>query len=140
MGGRMTLGNGVRILRDSVLETAGDGEILIGANTWIHPRCQLNAYRWPIVIGDNVDIAPSCALYSYDHGTQANRPIREQPLTSKGPIIIEDGVWLGFGVIVLSGVKIGRGTAVGAGSIVTNDLPPYCIAAGVPARKIRERS
>jgi virginiamycin A acetyltransferase len=58
---------------------------------------------------------------------------------SKGPIIIEDEVWLGYGAIILSGVRIGRGAIVGAGSVVTRNIPPYSIVAGNPARIIRYR-
>ena len=58
---------------------------------------------------------------------------------SKGPIIIEDEVWLGYGVMVLSGVRIGRGAVVGAGSVVTKDVPAGAIAVGVPACVMRMR-
>lgn len=58
---------------------------------------------------------------------------------TKGPIIIEDDVWIGYGCIVLSGVHIGKGAVIGAGSIVTQNIPPYAIAAGNPAKVIRYR-
>ena len=58
---------------------------------------------------------------------------------SKGPITVEDDVWLGFRVTVLSGVTVGRGAVVAAGSVVTKDIPPYSIVGGVPARVIRYR-
>lgn len=57
-----------------------------------------------------------------------------------GPIIIEDDVWLGYGVIVLSGVRIGRGAIIGAGSVVTKDVPAGAIAVGMPARVMRMRA
>ncbi|PMP83110.1 MAG: transferase, partial [Chloroflexus aggregans] len=68
------------------------------------------------------------------------QPIGMQPLTSKGPIVLEDDVWLGYGVVVLSGVTIGSGTVVGAGSVVTKSLPAGVIAVGAPARIVRERT
>lgn len=56
---------------------------------------------------------------------------------SKGPIILEDDVWIGENCIILSGVKIGQGAVIAAGAIVTNDIPPYAIAGGVPAKVIK---
>ncbi len=138
-GAEIFIGDGVRIMRDAILETGQGGSIEIGDKTWIHPRCQINAYKSDIKIGRGVDIAPNCALYSYNHGMETGKWIREQPLTSKGPIIIEDEVWLGFSTIVLSGVHIGKGAVIGAGSVVTSDIPENCIACGSPARKIRDR-
>jgi acetyltransferase-like isoleucine patch superfamily enzyme len=58
---------------------------------------------------------------------------------SKGPIVVEDGVWLGVGTKILAGVRIGRGAVIGAGSIVTHDVPAGAIAIGVPARVVRMR-
>ena len=94
----------------------------------------------PIRIGAFAEIAPNCAFYPYDHGYKANELIRCQPLQTKGGIVIEDDVWLGFGVIVLDGVKIGRGAVIGAGAVVTGDIPEGAIAAGVPARVTKMRS
>jgi len=65
--------------------------------------------------------------------------IKNQPLQTKGGILIEDNVWLGFGVIVLSGVRIGKGAVIGAGSVVTDDIPAGAIAVGVPARVVKMR-
>jgi acetyltransferase-like isoleucine patch superfamily enzyme len=138
-GGKITLGDRICILRDCILETALGGEIILGDRTWIHPRCQLNAYLGSIVIGKDVQIAPNCAFYAYDHSFLPNKKIIEQPLKTKGSIIIEDGVWIGFGVIVLSGVKIGEGAVIGAGSIVTSNIEGNCIAIGRPAKRIKSR-
>ena len=63
----------------------------------------------------------------------------ETEALSKGPIIVEDDVWIATNAIILSGVKIGRGSVIAAGSIVTKDIPPYSIAAGCPAKVIRKR-
>jgi acetyltransferase-like isoleucine patch superfamily enzyme len=94
----------------------------------------------PIRIGDRVEIAARCAFFSYDHGMVAGQPIVDQPLTSKGEISIGDEAWLGYGVIVLSGVRIGKGAVIGAGSVVTHDVPDGAVATGVPARVIKMRS
>ncbi len=139
-GGPVEMGDQVHILRDTIIETGFGGDLTIGSRTTINPRCQINAYVAPIRIGRDVQIAPNCALYSYDHGFAPGKSIREQPLQTKGRIAIDDDAWLGVGVTVLSGVHIGKGAAVAAGSIVTHDIPDEAIAAGRPARVIKMRS
>lgn len=139
-GGQIEIGDSVRILRDTILESGQGGNIKIGNKTWIHPRCQINAYKASIEIGNGVDIAPNCAFYSYDHGYEPGKWIREHPLTAKGPIVIGDQAWLGVGVTVLSGVRIGEGAVVGAGSVVTKNVPDGAIAVGNPARIVKNRN
>ena len=63
-----------------------------------------------------------------------------QPLTTRGDIKVDNDAWLGFGVIVLSGVRIGEGAIIGAGSVVTRSIPDGAIAMGVPARVVKMRS
>jgi acetyltransferase-like isoleucine patch superfamily enzyme len=138
-GGSIRIGDKVRIYRNSQIETGDTGQVIIGSNSSIHPHSRLMAYLEPIVIGQHVMIAANCSFYSYDHGTDPGRPIREQPLQSGGPIIIGDEVWIGTGVIVLSGVQIGEGAVIGAGSVVTRDIPPGAIAVGNPAKVIKNR-
>lgn len=138
-GGAITLGKYVTILRDTILETGRGGHIKIGDTTCIHPRCQVNAYVAPIEIGKGCDIAPNCAFYSYNHGVEHGRPVRDQPLSTKGGIFIDDDVWLGVGVTVLSGVHIGKGAVIGAGSMVTANIPENAIAVGRPAKVIKMR-
>ncbi len=139
-GRGVELGDYVEIHRDTIIECGRGGSLIIGERTGIQPRCQMSAYLEQIVIGRGCQIAPQCAFYPYDHGTAAGQLIGHQPLTSKGPIVLEDDVWLGYGVIVLSGVTIGAGTVVGAGSVVTRSLPAGVIAVGAPARIARERT
>ena len=112
----------------------------MGRNTHIQPKCQFSAYKSSILIGSNVQIAPNCAFYPYNHGCGSGRLIMDQPLQTKGDIIVEDDAWLGFGVIVLSGVRIGEGAVVGAGSVVNQPIPDGAIAVGTPARVIKMRS
>jgi acetyltransferase-like isoleucine patch superfamily enzyme len=138
-GGTVEIGDGVQILRDTTIETGFGGSIRIGNNTSIHPRGQINAYKSSIEIGSGVEIAPNCAFYSYDHGFERNNFIRKQPLQTKGKIVVADHAWLGVGVIVLSGVRIGKGAVIGAGSVVTQDIPIGGIAVGNPARVIKIR-
>lgn len=139
-GGSIELGKGVHLYGDTHLQTAQRGRITIGAHTHIQPRCQFTACLAPIEIGIGVHIATGCAFYPYDHGVAPNELIGKQPLQTKGGILVEDDAWLGYGVIVLSGVRIGKGAVVGAGSVVTRDIPERAIAVGSPARVIRLRS
>ena len=139
-GGRVELGDRVYIYRDTIIETGHGGYVSIGDDSSIHPRCQLNAYLSPIQIGRCVMIAPNCGFYTYDHGIAPGKPIWEQPLRSNGAITIGDDAWIGFGVIVLGGVRIGNGAVVGAGSVVTRDVPDNAIAVGVPAKVVKMRA
>ena len=139
-GGPVKLGDRVCILRDTIIETGDNGSLTIGADAYIHPRCQLNAYMAPIEIGRGVLIAANCTFYPHDHGIAPEQPIREQPLQTKGPIVVGDHAWLGTGVTVLGGVEIGKGAVIGAGAVVTKDVPDGAIAFGVPARVVKMRT
>ncbi len=137
--GLVTIGRGSHVHRDCILETGEGGSVIIGEETSIQPRCVLSAYVGSISIGSMVQVAPHCAFYAYDHTVVPGMPIKHQPLKTKGGIVVEDDAWLGFGVIVLDGVRIGTGAVVGAGSVVTRDVPNGAIAAGVPARVLKLR-
>ena len=138
-GGPIEIGDRVRLQDDTHIQTAENGTVEIGADTHIHRGCQLTAAKTSIRIGCRVEIAARCAFYTYDHGCAPAKSIAAQPLQTKGGIMIEDEVWLGYGVIVLSGVRIGKGAVVGAGAVVTRDVPPGAIAVGVPARVVKMR-
>ena len=138
--GQVKIGAGVHIHRDTIIETGLGGSLTIGDNTHIQPRCQFSAYVGSIIIGSNTQIAPNCAFYPYNHSFAPGELIRNQPIKSKGDIVIEDDALLGVGVIVLDGVRIGKGAVIGAGSVVSRDIPDGAIALGVPARVQKMRS
>ncbi len=121
------------------METGFGGSIEIGEGTHIQPECQFSAYKGSIKVEKKVQIAPRCAFYPYDHSVSPDRSMMEQPLVTKGGIVVKDEAWLGYGTIVLDGVTIGYGAIVGAGSVVKNDIPDYSISAGVPAKIIKMR-
>jgi len=89
-----------------------------------------------VTIGDNAFIAPNVGLYTAGHPLDAER--RNQGLEYALPITIGNNVWIGAAVSVMPGVTIGDGCVIGAGSVVTKDLPPNALAVGNPCRVIRE--
>ncbi len=139
-GGPVRLADKVAILRECIIQTGSRGNVTIDEGTWIQARCHLVAYLNEIRIGKGVQIAPGCAFFSYDHGVEPGLLISEQPITSKGPIIIDDDAWLGYGAVVLSGVRIGKGAVIGANAVVTRSVPDGAIAVGNPARILRNRA
>lgn len=88
-----------------------------------------------IVIGDDVQIGPNVQLLTPTHPVEAEA--RRAKWESAQPITVNDNVWLGGGVIVLAGVTIGQDSVIGAGAVVTRDIPPSAVAVGNPARVIR---
>ncbi|HEY5499415.1 MAG TPA: acyltransferase [Bacteroidales bacterium] len=137
LGGPVMLGNHVGLGDDVIIETGDGGKVTIGDYSRCHFRCQFAAYKAEILIGKNVGIAQGCSFFTHDHG---NTPEKHSDLVTKGPIIIDDGAWIGKGVTVLSGVRIGKGAVVAAGAVVTHNVPDGMIAAGIPARVIKARS
>ncbi|MEV7012862.1 sugar O-acetyltransferase [Streptosporangium sp. NPDC051022] len=89
----------------------------------------------PITVGDDVQIGPGVQLLTPTHPIDPEQ--RRNKLESAGPIVIGDNVWLGGGAIVLAGVTVGADSVIGAGAVVTRDIPPGVVAAGTPARVIR---
>lgn len=138
-GGAMEIGAGAHILRDTIVATGRGGRVSIGRDSFIQPRCQIMGYVGDVRIGNGVQIAPNCGVYPYRHGIAPGSAIKEQPMESLGDIEIADDAWLGYGVVVLENVRIGVGAVVGAGAVVTRDVPDGGIAAGNPAKTLRYR-
>ena len=115
-----------------------DGHITIGRDTYIGPYVCM-AGPGLIRIGKDCMIASHSSIYANNHiFADPERPFRVQGVSTEG-IVIEDDCWLGTGVRVLDGVTIGKGSIIGAGSVVTKDIPPYSVAVGIPARVIKTR-
>jgi len=138
-GGSISLGKFVHLHENTLLQTGDNGSITIGSGTHIQPRCQFSAYVGDIVIGDDVEIAPNCGFYPYNHQMDPASSIRSQPVFSTTGIEVGDEAWIGFGVVLLDGAKIGRGAVVAAGAVVAIEVPDFAIAAGVPARVVSSR-
>jgi acetyltransferase-like isoleucine patch superfamily enzyme len=91
-----------------------------------------------VTIGDRVYTSPFTQLLAVNHiFDDPNRPFITQGITAEG-IVIEDDVWLGAGAIITDGVRVGKGAVVAAGAVVTQDVPPHTVVAGVPARVIKQ--
>ena len=88
-----------------------------------------------IRIGSNVEIGPNVTIATAAHPLAP--ALRARGLQYNLPVTVEDNVWIGAGAILLPGVTIGEGSVIGAGSVVTKDIPPMCVAAGDPARILR---
>jgi acetyltransferase-like isoleucine patch superfamily enzyme len=127
-------------IKDYVIIQTFGSPVVIGKNTQINPFTVMYN-RTGIYIGDNVMIAPHCMLASGNHNyKQLDKPMISAGAYSSGPIVIEDDVWIGANCTITDGVKIGKGAVVGANSVVTKDVRPYDIVAGVPARVINNRT
>jgi len=111
--------------------------VRIGDGTWVGKNCSIAAI-YGVYIGKNVLFAGQVHITDHSHGYELiDIPISSQKLISKGPIEIEDQCWLGFGCEILSGVHIGKHSVVAAHSVVTKDVPPYSVVAGIPAKIIK---
>jgi len=108
--------------------------ITIGEDTFINYDCVFLDCNW-ITIGREVQIAPRVQIYTATHPLDA--ATRRSKLEFALPVVIKDGVWLGGGAIVCPGVTIGDNAVVGAGSVVTRDLPSGVLAVGNPCRVVR---
>ncbi len=145
IGKNFTCGVGCR------LETHPEGKnknknplLILGNNVQINDYVHIAA-KEQVLLGDNVLIASKVFISDLNHGKYSSDTTQDSPLTPpdkrqlfSSPVIIEDNVWLGELVSVLPGVKIGKGTIVGANSVVSKSLPPYVIAVGSPAMPIKK--
>ena len=109
--------------------------ISIGDGSWVNYGMTVLDVA-PVAIGTDVLIGPNCSLYTAIHPTEPGP--RRAKWESSAPITLEDNVWLGGSVVVCPGVTIGENSIIGAGAVVTRDIPANCIAVGNPARVIKD--
>ena len=109
----------------------------IGDHSGIGLRASLQGKS---IIGSNVMMGPECMIFARNHAfSRTDIPMREQGFEPEKPVVIEDDVWIGARVTILPGVKVGTGAVLGAGAVVTKDVPPYAIVGGNPAKVLKYR-
>lgn len=132
------IGSGVFIGAQAFIQGRYDGACVIGDNVWIGPQAYLDARD--LVIGDSVGWGPGARVLGSQHsGSPADMPIIATDLEIR-PVRVGDWADIGTGATILPGVTIGKGAIVGAGAVVVEDVPPFAIVAGVPARFLRWRA
>jgi len=132
--GGVNVADNVRIC--SSVKVLGNGSLTIGTNTWIGHQTLIIASAG-VTIGSFVDIAPRVFIGTGTHEIDAEGS-HSAGIGKSLPITIEDGVWIGAGAMILPGFKIGKKAVIAAGAVVAADIPPYALAAGVPAKVIRD--
>ena len=157
---KIELGSDAVIERYARLVANGDlAEIKLGDNTYLHPyvllkadngkinigkNCTVNDYailygHGGLIIGDDVHIGAHVVISPVDHiYLDPNVAISKQGISKVG-ITIEDDVLICASAVILDGTRVGKGCVIGAGAVVTESIPPYSVAAGVPARVIKQR-
>lgn len=141
--GGISIGEGTFLMHHTTLHVFNfrglpQAGITIGKNCFLG---EFNIIRGQggVHIGNDVYTGPMVQIVAVNHVyNNPDVPIREQGITAQG-IVIEDDVWLGANVVVVDGVTIGRGSIIGAGSVVTANIPPYSIAVGTPAKPVKDR-
>lgn len=112
--------------------------IKIGNNSGIGKDSIVGAYTQ---IGDNVMMGEACFIYTRNHKTdRLDIPMCIQGFEEYRPVVISDDVWIGARVTILPGAKIGKGAIIGAGAVITGEIPDYAVVGGVPARIIKYRN
>jgi acetyltransferase-like isoleucine patch superfamily enzyme len=115
-----------------------EGVVSIGAKTVLGQECTISAYQH-VSIGRECVIADRVMLIDFDHGVvEVERPVRLQGIY-KRDVRVGNNVWIGYGACILRGVTVGDNAIIGTSAVVTKDVPPNAVVAGVPARVIRMR-
>ena len=115
-----------------------EGEVSIGAKTVLGQECTISAYQH-VSIGEQCILADRVMLIDFDHNVaETERPIRVQGIY-KRDTRVGSNVWIGHGAQILRGVTVGDNAIVGAGAVVTKDVPANAVVGGVPARVLRMR-
>jgi len=136
---RIVIGENVYIGHDTYLKAYLKNELTIGDHTWIGQGCYFHS-AGGITIGKAVGIGPFVKILTSEHNDSGNLeiPVLFNELKFK-PVVLKDGCDVGYGSIIMPGVTIGEGAIVGAGAVVTKDVPDFEVWAGVPAKFLRKR-
>ena len=135
----ITVGSEIYLVDGSILRACGDSKLTIGNRFALNGNARIIADHGSIKIGHGVMIGPNTVIRASNHTTaRTDMDIWQQAHTG-GSITIGDDVWIGANVVIVAGVTIGSHVVVAAGAVVTRDIADYVLAAGVPARSIRDR-
>ena len=135
--GRLELGAHTLFEPGVWITAPGDARIRIGSGCFLNIGVMVASTQL-VEIGDHCMLANGCFVSDGDHRfDDPDRPVPWQGFSSKGPTRLGDNVWCGANVVVTSGVQVGERCVIGANSVVTKDVPPFSVAAGVPARVLR---
>jgi acetyltransferase-like isoleucine patch superfamily enzyme len=135
--GRLEIGANALLEPHVWITAPAPGRVRIGAGTFLNIGVMVAAVEL-VEIGAHCMLANGCFVTDGNHRfDDPDKPVPWQGFTTKGPTRIGDNVWLGANVVVTSGVTIGRRSVIGANSVVTDDVPPFSIAAGTPAKVLR---
>jgi acetyltransferase-like isoleucine patch superfamily enzyme len=131
----IVIGTDVQFFRGLYLNPCG-AHIDIASHTHFAPYGCLYG---PLTIGSHCAVAAHVVFAGVGHGySRTDVPMVEQPVIKK-EIVLEDDVWVGANAVIIQGVTVGKGSIVGAGAVVTKDVPPYSVVGGTPAIGIRSR-
>lgn len=134
----ITLGNDVYVGHYTILKGYHKNTMAIGDGTWIGQQCFFHS-AGGITIGNNVGIGPGVKILTSTHELDhLDKPILHSPIRTAA-VTIESDSDIGVGALILPGVRIGRGSQVGAGAVVASDVPDYAVFAGNPAKLLRMR-
>ncbi len=126
-------GNDVNVEKDASFGP----EVKIGDRSGLGVRCNICG---DVTIGRDVMMGPEVVVLTANHAfDRTDIPMMDQGHFPAKPVVIGDDVWIGYRAIILPGVHIGKGCIIGAGAVVSKDIPDYAIAAGVPAKVIKTR-
>jgi acetyltransferase-like isoleucine patch superfamily enzyme len=140
--GGITIDSGTLVMHGAVLHVYNFRD-LPNSGIWIGEDSLIGEYsiirgQGGVRIGKRVYTSPYTQIIAVNHVfDDPDRPFTEQGITANG-IVIEDDVWLGAGAIITDGIRVGKGAVVAAGAVVTKDVPPHTVVAGVPAKIIKE--
>ncbi len=136
--GRLEIGAGVLFEPGVWITAPGSARVQIGGGSFLNMGVMIAAHEL-VEIGEHCMFANGCFVTDASHRfDDPERPVTWQGFTSKGPTRVGDNVWCGAHVVITTGVTIGERTVIGANSVVTSDIPAFSVAAGTPARVLKQ--
>jgi acetyltransferase-like isoleucine patch superfamily enzyme len=138
--GRLEVGEHTLFEPNVWITAPGDARVRIGSDSFLNIGVMVAAHEL-VEIGDHCMFANGCFITDANHRyDDPDKPVPWQGFSSKGPTRVEDNVWCGAHVVITSGVTVGERCVIGANSVVTQNLPPFSVAFGAPARVVKKLS